>query len=109
MKHLRIFARRAFADFGIDLHVAEYQDGMPTAIATAVTLQTVTLGELKEATAPLLTIDDSAAQRLMDELWHCGIRPKEVGAIGALAATERHLNDMRRLVFKDTPIDRIKP
>ena len=98
-KHMRIFARRAFADFGIHLHAAEYQDGMPVAIATAVTMHAVAVSALGNQTAPLLTIDDSAAKRLMDELWNCGIRPSEVGSVGALAATERHLADLQRLVF----------
>jgi hypothetical protein len=32
----------------------------------------------------------------------CGLRPSEgTGSAGALAATERHLKDMQRLVFKD--------
>jgi hypothetical protein len=39
-------------------------------------------------------------QELMDALWRCGLRPTEgVGSVGALAATERHLKDMQRLVF----------
>ncbi len=41
------------------------------------------------------------AQTLMDDLWHCGLRPTEgAGSAGALRATERHLEDMRTLVFK---------
>lgn len=41
------------------------------------------------------------AQVLMDDLWHAGLRPTEgSGSAGALAATERHLEDMRTLVFK---------
>ena len=32
----------------------------------------------------------------------CGIRPSEgSGSAGSLAATERHLHDMRALVFRD--------
>jgi hypothetical protein len=43
------------------------------------------------------------AQKLMDDLWDCGIRPSEgSGSAGAMAATERHLEDMRSLVFKTT-------
>jgi len=50
---------------------------------------------------PTFTIDGSAAQELMDELWRCGIRPAEgVGSVGQLAATEHHLKDMQRLVFE---------
>jgi len=45
-------------------------------------------------------IELAAAQNLMDELWKCGLRPTEgKGSAGSLAATERHLEDMRRLAF----------
>ena len=40
------------------------------------------------------------AQVLMDDLWDCGIRPTEgSGSAGSLAATERHLEDMRKITF----------
>lgn len=40
------------------------------------------------------------AQRLMDQLWDCGLRPSEgSGSAGAMAATQRHLEDMRRIAF----------
>ena len=54
-----------------------------------------------EMIEPMVTIDPQAAQGLMDSLWDCGLRPSEgSGSAGALAATQRHLDDMRRLVFK---------
>lgn len=54
--------------------------------------------------APTFSLEPEAAQQLMDELWHAGIRPTEgTGSAGSLAATERHLSDMRALVFKTTP------
>lgn len=47
------------------------------------------------------------AQALMDSLWDCGLRPSEgTGSAGSLAATQRHLEDMRSLVFKTPPKDR---
>jgi hypothetical protein len=49
---------------------------------------------------PTLRLCTGEAQQLMDELWRCGLRPSEgSGSAGALAATERHLADMRQLVF----------
>jgi len=51
---------------------------------------------------PFLTITPPMAQELMDDLWQCGIRPSEgSGSAGSLAATERHLHDMRAMVFRD--------
>lgn len=45
---------------------------------------------------PVLRLDDTGAQQLMDELWRCGLRPSEgSGSAGSLAATERHLADMK--------------
>lgn len=50
---------------------------------------------------PTLSLTAETAQRLMDELWHVGLRPAAgAGSAGQLAATERHLDDMRRLVAK---------
>ena len=41
------------------------------------------------------------AQVLMDTLYDCGIRPSEGnGSAGAMRATEKHLEDMRKLVFE---------
>lgn len=48
---------------------------------------------------PALRISGDEGQQLMDELWRCGLRPSEgSGSAGSLAATERHLEDMRALV-----------
>ena len=53
---------------------------------------------------PTIQIETRVAQMLMDELWTCGLRPSEgTGSAGALAATQRHLDDMRKIVF-----DRLK-
>jgi hypothetical protein len=51
-----------------------------------------------------LQMSNAAAQTLMDDLWQSGLRPTEgTGSAGSLAATERHLADMRALVFKTEP------
>ncbi len=47
-----------------------------------------------------LRLRTEEAQRLMDELWGCGLRPSEgTGSAGSLAATERHLKDMQTITF----------
>jgi hypothetical protein len=49
---------------------------------------------------PFISIYPGAAQLLMDDLWQAGIRPSEgTGSAGALAATQDHLKDIRRLLF----------
>lgn len=53
-----------------------------------------------EAISPTFSLSRDAAQRLMDDLWNCGIRPTEgTGSAGSLKATENHLEDMRKIVF----------
>lgn len=52
------------------------------------------------ATAPSFKLHPEQAQALMDQLWTCGLRPSEgSGSAGSLAATERHLEDMRKLAL----------
>lgn len=51
--------------------------------------------------APTLVMNTHQGQILMDMLWECGLRPSQgSGSAGSLAATEKHLADMRELVFK---------
>ena len=60
--------------------------------------------ELGIKSNPTFVLDRVAAQLLMDDLWNCGLRPSEgTGSAGALRATEKHLEDMRRLVFNGKP------
>ncbi len=47
-----------------------------------------------------MSLSDLEAQALMDRLWSAGLRPSEgSGSSGALAATERPLAGMQKLVF----------
>lgn len=62
----------------------------------------LTMREIKEGEyiTPTLSITMGEAQALMDDLWACGLRPSEgTGSAGSLAATERHLLDMRKIAF----------
>ena len=64
---------------------------------------------LKEVTPgipvqPMVQLEYEEGQSLMDALWECGIRPSEgTGSAGAMAAVQKHLEDMRTLVFKPAP------
>jgi hypothetical protein len=50
---------------------------------------------------PFLKLTREAAQTLLDDLWHCGLRPSDgTGSVGQLQATEKHLEDMRRIAFQ---------
>jgi hypothetical protein len=49
----------------------------------------------------MASLTSDMAQSLMDGLYNCGVRPSSgAGSAGQLAATEKHLEDMRRLVFE---------
>lgn len=49
---------------------------------------------------PFMRLETVNAQRLMDELWDCGLRPSEGhGSAGSLAATEGHLKDMQSIAM----------
>jgi hypothetical protein len=45
-------------------------------------------------------IDADRAQKLIDDLWDCGLRPSEgSGSAGAMRAVEHHLADMKVIAF----------
>lgn len=47
---------------------------------------------------PTTQLDPTAAQKLMDQLWDCGLRPSEgSGSAGAMLATQQHLKDMQKI------------
>lgn len=53
------------------------------------------------AAQPSFSLTTEKAQVLMDDLWHCGLRPTEGrGSAGSLLATEKHLGDMRKIAFE---------
>ena len=76
-------------------------DRLTTAIALPVTFKVRTQEDEGAEFPPTFAMADEQAQQFMDELWRVGFRPSEgSGSAGSLAATERHLADMRALVFK---------
>ena len=88
--------RRIYAD-DIALYVVDPQN---EAIGVDITMEKVERGA--QWPQPTMTLKYREAQALMDQLWSCGLRPSEgSGSAGSLAATERHLEDMRALVFKE--------
>ncbi len=50
---------------------------------------------------PFIRLKHDDLQRLMDALWHAGIRPSEgQGSAGQLAAVQAHLKDMQDITQK---------
>lgn len=92
----------------IDLYVGEFDEfGALTAACEPLTLKKLSREQVEDQVVvegPTLTIGIDAAQTLIDELWQCGLRPSEgSGSAGSLAATEKHLKDLQRIVFKSYP------
>lgn len=68
-----------------------------TSVGEKLTLKVIPPGDYAE---PTFRLSSDGAQKFMDELWHCGLRPSEgSGSAGSLAATERHLKDMQKIAF----------
>lgn len=81
----------------VEILIIDVPDRGKTGVARPIVFDKVEDGEIIN---PSLSIDASAAQELMDSLWFSGVRPSDGnGNVGQLQATERHLQDMRRLVF----------
>lgn len=85
-------------------HITE-RDGVRTvALAEPLVMKTKTEDELYCELPATMRLRPDEAQQFMDELWRAGIRPTEgAGSVGQLGATEKHLEDMRRLVFEKMP------
>ena len=91
-----IRAQRELWNDTIAIHMAERKP-FGLFVAQAVTFTEQPEGSFYE---PFLRLQLEDAQRLMDELWDCGLRPSEgAGSSGSLKATERHLADMQRIAF----------
>jgi len=94
---LKIYAQREPWDNSIGIAFGEKREGRMWHIAQPLTFVESPTGAITE---PTIRLKQEEAQRLMDELWVCGLRPSEgTGSAGALAATQKHLDDMRKLVF----------
>lgn len=100
---LRIRAVNAPWYAGIEILISEHPNQhRPYAVATEMVFRQVTPGEFIK---PTCVLDMQDAQQLIDELWQCGLRPSQAQAsAGALSATQKHLDDMRALVFKKTDL-----
>lgn len=96
---LKIRARRDnFLGERIEITIgARFPDGCFRA-AKDLKFVEVIEGQIVDPTVKL-TVTES--QQLMDELWNCGVRPTEgAGSAGMMAATQRHLEDLRAIVSK---------
>lgn len=96
----RYFLRQANYGRGVELRICQVNhNNAVVAEALPLAFDKVEKGAIWRE--PVTTLENDAVQNLMDELWQLGYRP-ERGNIttGQVAATEKHLNDMRAMVGK---------
>ncbi|MDX9893873.1 MAG: hypothetical protein RBS34_00405 [Desulfofustis sp.] len=94
---LELMARREDWSNGVSVYMRQRTVGFGEKWAAPVTM--VEHDPRASVGKPMLWLEIQQAQQLMDELWQCGLRPSEgTGSAGSLAATERHLKDMRGIV-----------
>lgn len=102
MNKLKFYARRS-SPWGdaVDLFAFARHDDSVRITAMPVTFFSEDNSKVGTEAQPFMSVDRDSAQRLMDELWNVGLRPSEgSGSAGSLAATERHLADLRAIVQK---------
>lgn len=98
---LRIHCQREPFSDRISVSFATVDMSGAMSIADPLAFTSRSSGDISE---PCVSFTNTEAQKLMDDLWNCGLRPSEgTGSAGSLAATERHLKDMRTLVFTPPP------
>lgn len=94
----RIFIRAYTPPWGdyIQVLISRHENGKFYS-AKEIVFKESSPAEWQDPTIHLLRED---AQMLMDSLWSCGLRPTEgAGSAGALSATQKHLDDMRKIAF----------
>lgn len=95
---LRFLVERRMSKRGFALNIARDVDANTVAVASELRFRHV--GDVA-LTQDLLLLSSAEAQHLMDELYRAGVRPTEAESPGQVAAMQRHLDDLRRLVFAD--------
>jgi len=100
---LKIRARRGDISFEPDtikLYAYLRRQGKRWRTESVLKFIEITKEERNNILQPFLEVEMHEAQKLMDDLWDCGLRPSEgTGSAGAMAATQEHLQDMKTIAF----------
>lgn len=98
---IQAFAHKSFYSTKVEVLLRQELGNGTVAYANPLTF-TTTLVDRDEAldAEPTFSMRVDEAQGLLDALWQAGIRPTHGDTSpGALGATERHLADLRTLLF----------
>jgi len=105
MKKLQIRIEKREIRRGVGIYIYQFDEALDELFQGKLTFTKVEGSNT--AMDPAVDIDRREIQRtnvlqvMMDDLWNCGVRPTEgSGSAGSLKATQNHLEDMRKLVFK---------
>ena len=102
MTRREFFAHRGFVTSSIGLYLREIPGDGSTLFAAPVQMVAMDSDPRVGSQEPFLRITYDEAQRLVDELWQCGVRPSEgTGSAGSLAATEARSVGIK--IAKNTP------
>ena len=100
---LMIRAERELFSNTISIRMASPVDDNNISVAQPVVFAESKAGSFVN---PCMSLTGSDAQVLMDELWNVGLRPSEgSGSAGSLAATQKHLADMKTIAFHALKIE----
>jgi len=100
-----IHARYAPWDRAVELFLFDQSDHR-----RRIQFEAKVLADDAHQSEPSLSLNEITPQRLMDQLWNCGFRPIEgSGSAGSLAATQRHLEDMRTIALNTLRINENGP
>lgn len=99
-------SRRGLRGQGYDVWIDQIDPVAKTmSEALPIQMREVPKDQLHQMRVAPLSIEENAAQQLMDDLWEVGLRPTEgSGSAGSLASTQKHLQDMRTIAFNKLEI-----
>lgn len=98
-------ARNDFRSDGITIVFLEYKPDGRRFVAKPLVMEEVA-DHMLVPYESRRNLGATEAQKLIDDLWDCGIRPSEgQGSAGQLASIQEHLKDMRKLVTKFAEVD----
>lgn len=105
MNPLRVQFRAQSLDYDnrIDIACADFENRTWYAEPVNIVITKADPEKPRAALEPLFSLSPEGAQSLLEALWSIGIRPKVIGPEDSrIAAISYHLQDMRRLVFKES-------
>lgn len=97
--------------YGFEVRImSEAYDGRPVRVGSQhyvspcyvseLVVKTIPFNEMARPVPPAIELSEEQAQQLCDALWEAGVRPTNgAGSVGQLAATERHLSDLKTIAF----------